>query len=233
MIAFAKRAERSQDAGDVHAGFLAILPRIRRHAWIAFRGFPPEARQELVEEVLANAFVAYVRLVERGKEHLAQSSPLARYAVAQVRVGRRVGGRLNVRDPMSPYCQWRKSLSVGRLDHFDEENNGWQEVVIEDRRAGPAEIACCRIDFASWLRLLPERQRKIALILATGETTSATAAMFGVTAGRISQLRAWFQQTWVAFQGEAVPVGPETAEGEIHRDRRLGPIRSPRVSQLC
>jgi hypothetical protein len=26
--------------------------------------------------------------------------------------------------------------------------------VVEDHRAGPAEIAACRIDFASWLRLL-------------------------------------------------------------------------------
>jgi len=147
MIAFAKCPKPRIKAPAWHAAFLKMLPKIQRHAWIAFRGLPPEARQELVEEAVANAFVAFARLVERGKEHLARPSPLAKYAVAQVRVGRRVGGSLNVRDPMSPYCQWRKGLYVDRLDHFDGEENGWREIILEDRRAGPAEIACCRIDF--------------------------------------------------------------------------------------
>ena len=141
--------------------------------------------------------------MELGKEHLARPSPLAKFAVAQARVGRRVGSSLNVRDPMSPYCQWRKGLYVSRLDNFDDEENGWREIVLEDKHAGPAEIACCRIDFANWLRLLPAQRRKIALALATGETTREAALRFGLSAGRISQLRQWFKQTWEAFQGES------------------------------
>jgi len=211
MIAFAKRPKPRIKAPTWHAAFLKMLPKIQRHAWIAFRGLPPEARQELVEEAVANAFVAYARLVERGKEHLARPSPLARFAVSQVRVGRRVGGHLCVRDVLSGYAQFSKGFSVGRLDHFGEEENGWQEIILEDRRAGPAEIAATRIDFASWLRLLPPRRRKIALTLATGETTREAALKFGVTAGRISQLRLWFQQTWAAFQGEADSSAPITA----------------------
>jgi len=206
MIAFAERPKSTKKAPAWHAAFLKMLPKIQRHAWIAFRGLPPESRQEMVEEAVANALVAFARLVERGKQHMARPSPLARYAVSQVRVGRRVGGRLNVRDPMSPYCQWRKGLCIDRLDHFDDEESGWREIILEDRRAGPAEIAVTRIDFASWLRLLPARRRRIALTLAKGETTAEAAMKFGVTAARISQLRLWFKGTWDAFQGEPAAV---------------------------
>jgi transposase-like protein len=74
---------------------------------------------------------------------------------------------------------------------------------VEDKRATPADVAACRIDFAEWLRRLTARLRKIALALAAGETTSAAARMFGVTPARISQIRQWLKESWEAFQGEA------------------------------
>jgi hypothetical protein len=52
---------------------------------------------------------------------------------------------------------------------------------VENKRATPADIAACRIDFTAWLRLLPTVRRKIALALASGETTCAAAKKFGVT----------------------------------------------------
>ena len=64
------------------------------------------------------------------------------------------------------------------------------------------EIAACRIDFAAWLGSLPRRQRRMALRLAKGESTSGAAKLFGVTAARISQLRLWLKESWEAFQGE-------------------------------
>ena len=89
-----------------------------------------------------------------------------------------------------------------RLDYCDCKEGTWQDIVVEDRRVGPAEIAACRIDFASWLKLLPRRLRKIALTLASGETTSAAAKRFAVSAARISQLRRLLKQSWDGFQGE-------------------------------
>jgi hypothetical protein len=47
--------------------------------------------------------------------------------------------------------------------------------VVEDRNAGPAEVAATRIDFSDWLATLPERNRRIAETLATGECTSSVA----------------------------------------------------------
>ncbi len=203
MIAAIKRRTTRISKPAWHAAFLAMVPAIRRQARISFRNAQPELREELIQEVVANCFAAYARLVELGKEELAFPSALARFAIVQVRVGRRVGSRLRIGDAMSRYAQHKKGFQVERLDQFHEESEEWQEVLIEDRRAGPAEIAACRIDFESWLRLLPRRRRKIALALASGETTTAAAKKFGVTAARISQLRQWLKRTWDEFQGEA------------------------------
>ena len=136
-----------------------MLPTIRRQAQICLRKIRPELRQDLIEEVIANCYVAFARLVERGKQDVAFPTALARYALAQVRTGRRVGSRLRIRDVLSHYAQFQKRFTVERLDYYDEEEECWQEVVVEDKRATPAEIAACRIDFASWLRLLPSRHR--------------------------------------------------------------------------
>jgi hypothetical protein len=204
MIARVKRPKSHRKTSARHAEFLAMLPAIRRSAQIAFRKVCPELRQDLIEEVVANSYVAFARLAERGQADRALASPLARYAIVQIRVGRRVGSRLRIGDALSTYAQYRKQFSVERLDHFSEENGCWEEVLVEDRRATPADVAACRIDFADWLRRLTARLRKIALALAAGETTSAAAEMFGVSPARISQIRDLLRKSWEAFQG-----GPE------------------------
>jgi hypothetical protein len=184
-----------------HAAFLAMLPAIRTHARIAFRDHAPEAREELVQEVVCNALQAYVRLVELGKADLAYASPLAKYAVAQVRDHRRVGAHLNVRDVMHPYCQAKKDVVVERLDKIDADGE-WQEILIEDRHAGPADVARVRLDFAAFLRSLPIKVRRIAKFLSRGETTNAAARKFDVSAGRISQIRKELKEAWQKFVGD-------------------------------
>ena len=186
-----------------HGGLLAMLPAILTHARISFRHLDPEARQEAVQNCVANATIAYARLDALGKVELAYPTVLARYAVAQTRDGRRVGGHLNIRDVLSEHCQQHKGLLVERLDHYDQDEECWREVLVEDRRAGPAEIAATRLDFAAWLRLLPSKLRRIAKVLATGETTGAAAHQFRVSAGRISQIRTELYQSWRRFVGEA------------------------------
>ncbi len=204
MITSVKRPKSKCDAPARHAEFLAMLPAIRRSALVAFRKLPSELRHDLIEEVVANSYVAYARLVERGHADRALPSPLARFAITQIRVGRRVGSRLRIGDAMSNYAQFRKKFTVERLDHFSDEDDCWKEVLVEDRRATPADVAATRLDFTEWLRRLTARLRKIALALAAGETTTAAARMFGVTPARISQIRDLLRKSWEAFQG-----GPE------------------------
>jgi hypothetical protein len=203
MIAFANRPQRRRTTKTAwHDEFLKMLPTIRRHARIAFHYLKPEARAEAVQEVLACALVAYVRLFELGKTDVAFPSVLARYGVAQYRDGRRVGNKMNVRDVSSPYAQRRKAINLERLDRYCNENGQWLEAIVEDKRSGPAEIAACRIDFADWLAQLSPRQRRIANVLASGETTARTAKRFRLSAARISQIRCELRQSWREFQGE-------------------------------
>jgi len=179
-----------------------MLPDIRRQAVIAFRDLNPEAQAEAVQEVTANAFVAFHRLAELGKTDVAFPSVLAKYGIAQCRDGRKVGGRLNVNDVSSEYCQLRRGLKATSLDRNGGAEDEWKQIVVEDQHATPADIAATRIDFAAWLRTLPTRDRRVAETLATGETTNAAATAFRVSPSRISQLRRELMESWEAFAGE-------------------------------
>jgi hypothetical protein len=179
-----------------HAGFLAMLPAIRRHLRIAFRGLDPEARAEAVQEGICNAMIAYVRLHERGKLDRAYPSPLAIYAARQVRDGRKVGGNLNIKDVSSAYCRRLKHVTLERLDKWDRNEEEWLEIIVEDRKATPADVVRVRLDFAAWLKTLPRRDRKVALDLARGNRTGEVAHRYDLSDGRISQLRKELHLSW-------------------------------------
>ena len=185
-----------------HARFLTFLPIVTGYARRAFTDRDSESREDLVEEVVVNALIAFKRLYDKGKVDLAYPSVLALHGIRLVRDHRRAGCRLNIRDVSSEYAQQRKGFRVRRLDRFDRRENTWMEVLVEDRRSGPAEIAASRMDFTAWVLSLPKRDRKIALTLAAGETTAEAAKQFGVSPSRISQVRRELQQSWDDFVGE-------------------------------
>jgi hypothetical protein len=184
-----------------------MLPQIRRQASTAFRNQRSEAREDLIQEVVANSYRAWVLLVRRGKESLAYPTPLAQYAIRQVRDGRRVGGGLNGQDILSPAAGRLHGFTVQRFDQKDRQTGVWNEQLVEDRRAGPAETAAARMDLAAWLRTLSKRNRQIAKALSVGETTAAVAQKFSLSPGRVSQLRDWLRQHWEQFQGNSQLVG--------------------------
>jgi hypothetical protein len=195
MIARAKGISTYQDR------FLEMLPSIQQQARAAFRSEMPERQEELIAEVIANAFVAFARLVERGLIDMAYPTPLTQYAIRQVRTGRRVGSKLNVCDVLSRYAQRVKQFKVERLDRRGEQGQ-WREVLVEDRRAGPAETAAARIDVGEWFQSLPRKTRKVAETLALGETTKKAARKHRVSPGRISQVRRELLEAWMEFIGE-------------------------------
>ena len=185
-----------------HAQFLTFLPVIVTYARQAFANRDPESQEDLVEEVVVNALIAFKRLYDKGKVDLAYPTVLAVYGIRQVRDHRKAGCRLNVRDVSSEYAQQRKRFTVERLDRFDKRQRAWMEILVEDRRSGPAEIAASRMDFAAWLGSLPKRDRKLADTLAAGESTGGAAEQFGVSPSRISQVRRELQESWNDFVGE-------------------------------
>jgi hypothetical protein len=201
MIAPAK-PQSEYDHAAVNQQFEQMLTRIRLMALHAFRDKDHELRYELTAEVVARAYAAFVRLARQGRAELGYATPLALFSIKQVKSGRRMGAKLNIKDVSSEYAQMNKGFSMLRLDRYNKRKELWKEVVVEDQKSGPAEIAAMRIDFEAWLNTLDLRERRIAKVLATGETTGATARKFGVSPSRISQLRRQFMEAWQAFLGE-------------------------------
>ncbi len=202
MIAPAKPVRRRNIPADWHEPFLAMLPTIRKYAENAFFYLDREARDDAVQEVIAKALVAYVRLVELGKADIAYASVLARFGVTQTTEGRRVGSRLRIGDVLSPYARRKKGFVVEHLDRFNKRRNVWLEVLVEDRRTPVPDQVAFRIDFPDWLSHLTKRNRRIAEALAAGDTTGDVARRFDVSASRISQLRQDFRRSWRDFHSD-------------------------------
>ena len=200
MIAIAKKSTKPQRP-DWQTGFSEMLPEILNQLRFLFRGLRREERDEATAEAVANCAIAYYRLYRQGKVEVAYPSPLARFAAKQYQAGRRIGHSENVNEITSIAAHRRHGLTIHRLDQCDGEG-GWKEVLVEDGRCTPAELAASRIDFKEWLRRLDRQKRRIAQTLATGESTGAAAKKFRLTPGRISQIRQELAREWNGFQGE-------------------------------
>ena len=67
--------------------FLSWLPAIEKQLSFAFRHLDLEAREECVQEAIANCCVRYERLFKQGRASVASPTSLARFAIRQVRCG--------------------------------------------------------------------------------------------------------------------------------------------------
>lgn len=204
MIAFARPyPDVRPETPAWHDGFLMLLPAIRDQLRYLLRKLPADERAEATCECIAHATLAYEKLYRQGKLDVAYATSLATYAVKHYFVGRRVGSPLNADDVSSPWAQKRRGFRVRSLDRRAP-NGTWKETLVEDRTAGPAEIAAARLDVEDWLDGLPRIKSRVAETLSTGVTTSETASTFAVTPGRISQLRKELAESWNSFQAQAL-----------------------------
>lgn len=133
----------------------------------AFRHANTDAREDAVAEVKANALAAFGRLGQWGKVDLAYAAVLSRYAVAQIRAGRRVGAGQKKNDVLAG--AWRDT-SVQRRDRFVTKSGGWAEINIEDKLTPAPEQAAFRCDFPAWLATRNPRNRRIAESLCMGNS---------------------------------------------------------------
>ena len=207
MIAVAHRRKAKAASVRQNDLFVSMLPQIVDQAEYAFRQVPAGVGEELVQETIAQAYAMFVRLCHRGKTSLAYATPLAKFAIRHVREGRRIGSRCNSLDITSPSACASKRVTIERLDRFNKRRGEWRDVLVEDRTAGPAEIAMTRLDFASWLSTLSNRDRQLAEKLVLGETTGRVARTFRISAARVSQLRRELCANWQRFVGELADAG--------------------------
>jgi hypothetical protein len=188
--------------------FLSLLPAIEHQLRFAFRRVPTAFREEVLQEAIATAFVAYRRLVERGRSGRIFASPLAYFAVLRVRDGRRVGSRTNRQDVSCPFVARRHHFRVRPIDRFHRDSGCWAQITIPSRETPIPDQVAFRLDFGQWLLVQSRRNRRLIDALASGATTSEAARQFQISAARVSQLRLQFYESWHAFQAEFPTVRP-------------------------
>lgn len=194
----------SHRSADWQTRFLSILPAVQTHARIRFRKLPPHSREEAIQETIAAACVQFQVAAAQGKLHVLRPGPLADFAARHARTGRHVGGSQDAaQDVLSPACQRRHEVQVHHYsDRSADGCNGWQQVAMTHRNFSIADLVAFRIDFDQWLATLSRRDRRIIAALIAGDGTSAVAARFGISPGRVSQMRRQYQRLWCCFQGE-------------------------------
>jgi hypothetical protein len=203
-------------AGDpLGARFLVLLPRIELHARIYFRFLKSDHKEEAVAETVALAWHWFLRLTARGKDATQFVSALASYAARAVLSGRRLCGQLPARDVLSEVAQRRHGFTVQALPQstrhpFEELYTSVQgqrhidaldEMLRDNSITPPPDQAAFRIDFSAWRHTRTERDRRLMADLMLGERTSQVSRKYGITAGRVSQLRREFHDDWVRFSG--------------------------------
>jgi hypothetical protein len=176
-----------------------VMPRVLTHARIQFRDIRnPQERDDLLQEVLIYCLIWTRLLVRRKKDPRKFPSMLAQYGVLAVKNGRRACG-MNRKDVLSSHAQADHGFHVIRFPTMTEEV---REALTDNTVTPPDEQAAFRIDFPAWLSTLTERNRRLVLGLMVRQHTKVLIRRFGVTPGRISQLRREFYHEWRRFHGE-------------------------------
>jgi hypothetical protein len=195
--------DHSLDA--LQAAFLtSVLPKVLSHGRVYFRHLRcPHQKADAVAEMVALAWAWHLRLAERGKDSTLFPTALASYAARAVRSGRRACGQESGRDALSPSAQRRHGFLVSALPEVSAlSDNPLAEALHDNTQTPPDEQCAFRIDFPAWRAGRTERDRRLLDDLMLGEPTSYVAGKYGLSPGRVSQLRREFLTDWRRFISE-------------------------------
>ena len=188
----------------LYAAFVAALPKILNVAGYRFRRVPcPDTREDCVCETVALCWVWFVRLVGQGRNPDTFLTTLAHYGAAAVRSGRRACGQEKAGDVLSPLCRRRRGFTVSSISDAtdpDDPAAGTITDALRDNTSTPVpDQVQFRCDFPAWKRRLPDVKERLVDRLVLGHRTTDLAAEFGLSEGRISQLRKEFGAGYAAF----------------------------------
>jgi hypothetical protein len=189
----------------LHGTFLtSVLPKVLSHGRVYFRHLrSDELKEEYIAEMIALTWRWHLRLAERGKDATRFPTALATFAARAVRSGRRLAGMDRARDVLSPQARQRHGFAVGRLPDFSGlDGSMFDEALHDNTRTPPDEQCAFRIDFPAWRATHAERDREVLDDLMRGERTLDVAGKYGLSPGRVSQLRREFLTDWRRFISE-------------------------------
>jgi hypothetical protein len=215
MIAMVKSSDTA--IKGLRAKFQAFLPRIERYGRFHFRDLKCAVRKaDCIAETVALCWKWFVSLAERGKDGSQFLSTLSFLAARQVKGGGRLCGKENAKDVMNPITQRRHGFKLERLPvttrtpHEDlygdadgqRQLDEYEERLSDNSITPPPDQAAFRIDWPRFLRTLTHRDRELARFLSLGHQGTSAAAKFGLTPGRVTQLRQQWCREWRMFEGE-------------------------------
>src|SRR5262245_17000930 len=218
----------------LHVRFLALVPRIETHARIAFRGVRcPVQQEDKVQECVALGWKWFLRLAEQGKDVFAFPMAFAALLARAVKCGRRLCGQERSRDVLSFVAQRRHAFRVERLpastrsphEQLYADPSGqalldeFEERLRDNTVTPPPDAAAFRVDWPLFLVGLTQRDREMVAFLSLGHSGKAAAVKFGLSPGRVTQLRQRWCREWRACQGEG-DAGPEGGEQGERQGRR-------------
>jgi hypothetical protein len=218
----------------LHVRFLLLLPRIVTHARIVFRGVRcPVKQEDRVQECVALGWQWFLRLSEQSKDVFAFPMAFASLLARAVRCGRKLCGQERSRDVLSPLAQQRHGFRVERLPastrsphedlyadpHGQAQLDSFEERLRDNTITPPPDAAAFRIDWPQFLVELTQRDQELAAFLSLGHSGKAAAAKFGLSPGRVTQLRQRWCREWRACQGEGA-AGPEGGAQGKRQGRR-------------
>jgi DNA-binding NarL/FixJ family response regulator len=196
-----------------------VLPVVEDLARFRFRSLPAAEQEEATAEAVAGALISFVRLARRGRDPREFAPRLAQIALLRVLAGRLAGSPDRSQDVLSRLARQQRGFTVQSFDAGERLEAGshqapqdWRDLVLEDGRSTPADIAILRLDFTAWLGRMNHRRRQIAETLAAGYRTDEVARQFQLSPGRISQLRREFEASWEAFQRDV----PQASKAPSH-----------------
>ena len=204
MIRSSVDVENRLFAEHIRAGFLAILPRVEQVARCCFRWLRcNDRRQECISETVALCWLWHRRLELKGRDSSTFVIAMAHLAVKAVKSGRRLCGQERANDVMSPVCQHRGGFLVSE---FGEKSPALgcaiREALRDNTETPVSDQVQFRVDFPDWRSTLDDRRQRIVDAMMEGRSTSEVAKRFGVTPGRVSQLRREFHDGYAAFCGD-------------------------------
>jgi hypothetical protein len=198
----------------LHSAFLAILPRIELHGQIYFRHLRcPQSKEDAIQEMRSLAWKWLLRLTRKGKDVNDFPVTFVHLLARAVASGRRLGGMPKAKDVLNPATQKRHGFRVESLDsstrsslerlyaapHGQELQDAFEERLCDNTRTEVPEQVGFRIDFPAWVTSRAERDRRIVGDLMAGERTLDVARKYGLSPGRVSQLRSEFHEDWLRF----------------------------------
>jgi len=193
------------DAPDIEAikaRFEEHYPRIHRIATLQHRALYGDQREDAVADTIAWAWWSYRNMALKGGDPDSVIGPIVRYSAKRVRGGQLIAGKPRVNDVMSRLSRQDGGHFVAALPGSEKEEVASEILdALEDRGAGPAEEAACRVDYADWLATLSDKQRALAQDLASGLSASQIAERRGVSGAAVRDMRQTLARAWDEREG--------------------------------